>query len=186
MSFSRCLDPLASSSPPFSHLLSPPQDWTPADGSLVPHKDAPGTNLVYNQGGFFIVCSDLSCYLQTQSLKRGDGIEIWVLQPACQGRDHYLSDKGNPPNIYIIKGDSHWVVKDLTTDAEPQVHELHPNCRGGDQNMDCGSWFYIFFLEQGVMHRVLDMSTDEKGGDTLLKPECCKGSITLAPFPSQL
>nr|XP_005314589.1 uncharacterized protein LOC101932506 isoform X2 [Chrysemys picta bellii]XP_005314590.1 uncharacterized protein LOC101932506 isoform X2 [Chrysemys picta bellii] len=150
-------------------------DWTPVDASLVPHKDAPGTDIFVNQGGVFIVRSDLGCYLRTEDLKTRTGTEIRRLHPACQGGDHYLSDSENPPNIYIIKGDSYRVVKDLSTDAMATVHQLHPNCRGGDHYMHCASGFHIIYLERGVMRCVLDMSTDAQGHDTPLKPDRCKG-----------
>ncbi|XP_039354774.1 uncharacterized protein LOC120380923 [Mauremys reevesii] len=150
-------------------------DWTPVNGSLVPHKDAPGTDVFLNQGGVFIVRSDLGCYLRTEELKTGTGIEIRRLHPACRGGDHYLSDSENPPDIYVIKGDSYQVVKDLSTDAGATVHELHPNCRGGDHYITYGSNFSIIFLERGVMRSVLDLSTDEQGHDTPLKPDRCKG-----------
>ncbi|XP_039354013.1 uncharacterized protein LOC120380378 [Mauremys reevesii] len=167
-------------------------DWTPVNGSLVPHKDAPGTDVFCNRGGVFIVRSDLGCYLQTKELKTGTGIEIRRLHPACQGGDHYLSDIKDPPNIYIIKGDSYRVVKDLSTDAGATVRELHPSCRGGDHYMYRGSllqifgnvyelpsvydiFFCVIFLERGVMHQVYDLTTDEKGKDVPLKPELQKG-----------
>ncbi|EMP26825.1 hypothetical protein UY3_16094 [Chelonia mydas] len=61
--------------------------------------------------------------------KEGDGIKFRGLHPACQGGDHYMSDKMNPPphpNIYTIKGESYRVVKDLSTDAESK-----PECCKG-------------------------------------------------------
>ncbi|KAM9121578.1 uncharacterized protein ACDP82_015351 [Pangshura tecta] len=149
--------------------------WTPGSGSLVPHKDAPGTDVFLINGGVFIVRSDLGCYLRTEDLKTGTGIEIRRLHPACRGGDHYLSDMKDPHNIYIIKGDSYRVVKDLSTDDGATVGELHPNCRGGDHYMTYGSNFSIIFLERGVMRCVLDLSTDEQGHDTPLKPDRCKG-----------
>ncbi|KAH1182112.1 hypothetical protein KIL84_009866 [Mauremys mutica] len=174
-------------------------DWSSVNGSLVPHKDAPGTDVFCNRGGVFIVRSDLGCYLQTKELKTGTGIEIRRLHPACQGGDHYLSDMNNPPNIYIIKGDSYRVVKDLSTDAGATVRELHPSCRGGDHYMYRGRllqifvnvyelpsvydiFFCVIFLERGVMHQVYDLTTDEKGKDVPLKPELQKGSTTSATW----
>ncbi|XP_034643300.1 uncharacterized protein LOC117885882 [Trachemys scripta elegans] len=150
-------------------------DWTPANGSLVPHKDAPGTDVFYNQGGFFIIRSDLGCYLWTEDLKSGTGIKIQRLHPACQGGDHYLSDNKNPPNIYIIKGDSYRVVKDLSTDAEAEVRELDSSCHGGDHYTYCGSWFYIISQKKGSLDYVCDLSTPISGGRTPLEPECSKG-----------
>ncbi|XP_074838580.1 uncharacterized protein LOC142004788 [Carettochelys insculpta] len=133
-------------------------DWTPASGSLVPHKDAPGTDIFFISKGYFIVRSDLGCYLRTDDLNKGKNIKIERLHPACQGGDHYLGDIHDPPNIYIIKGNSYRVVKDLSTDAGAQVHDLHPNHCNGDEYLRCFSAFYIIFLEQEKVHKVSNLT----------------------------
>lgn len=102
-----------------------------------PHKDAPGTDIFHGQGRFFIVRAKPGCYLRRKDPKSGTGITIWRLPPACQGGGHYLGAH-EQSNIYIIKGDSDRVVKDLSTDAEAEVHELHPNCHGGDHYTHAG------------------------------------------------
>ncbi|CAM2102818.1 unnamed protein product [Caretta caretta] len=104
--------------------------------------------------------------------KKGDGIKFRGLHPACQGGDHYVSDKMNPshPNIYIIEGESYQVVKDLSTDAESKVREngfdtpLRPECCKGLYYFD----FSVFptltkvFRNGGTQfHQYNDMSSTD-------------------------
>ncbi|EMP26826.1 Major histocompatibility complex class I-related gene protein [Chelonia mydas] len=102
--------------------------YRPVHGSLVPRKDSLGTDIFRNDNGDCIVHSDLGCYLQMELL---ENIKIQRLHPLCQGGDDYLGCVEDP-NIYIIKGSSYRVVKDLSMDEEAKVYELHPSCCGGD------------------------------------------------------
>ncbi|XP_074838518.1 uncharacterized protein LOC142004740 isoform X2 [Carettochelys insculpta] len=141
---------------------------------IVPQKDAHGTSIFRNRQGDLVVRSDLGCYLRTERLETGRGIEIRGLHPSCQGGDHYLGSTKDP-NIYILKGDSYRVVQDLSMDEGAKVYQLHPNCCGGDHYVKCANFFFILFLGRGVVRAVGDLSTDSHGEDKPLHPQCCLG-----------
>ncbi|XP_034643001.1 uncharacterized protein LOC117885702 [Trachemys scripta elegans] len=143
-------------------------------GSLVPRKDSPGTDIFRNDNGDCIVRSDLGCYLQTELLENGRNIKIQRLHPACRGGDHYMGCVGDP-DIYILKGGSYRVVKDLSMDEKPLVFDLHPRCRSGDHYGKTGSQFFIIFQNQGEMRWVTDLRTAEGERNFVLHSECTKG-----------
>ncbi|XP_065270283.1 uncharacterized protein LOC135886485 [Emys orbicularis] len=143
--------------------------------SLVPRKDSLGTDVFRDDNGDCIVRSDLGCYLQTKDfLERGHDIKIRRLHPACQGGDHYVGNR-QESNIYIIKGSSYRVVRDLSTDKGAQIFELHPRCRGGDHYGRAGWTFFIIFQNQGEIRWVTNLRTAEGEKTFVLHPECCKG-----------
>uniref|UniRef100_A0A8C8VKC2 Uncharacterized protein n=1 Tax=Pelusios castaneus TaxID=367368 RepID=A0A8C8VKC2_9SAUR len=146
-----------------------------ATGSLVPRKDSHGTDVFRNDSGDCIVRSDLGCYLQTSDfLERGRNIIIHRLHPSCQGGDHYVGSR-QERNVYIIKGSSYRVVKDLSTDEGAKVYELHPRCCGGDHYGRVGWTFCIIFQKEGKIRWVTNLSTAQGEKNFDLHPECCKG-----------
>ncbi len=122
---------------------------------------------------YTIVRSDLGYYMK---LKNGmskaeakDDYTIHVLNPACSGGDHYVSNK---TATYIIKGDHYRRVTDLTTDADAVVKRLPTDYRGADfyvSQDESGNYpFYAIFTKRGEY-------VDPNGDTISLDPSCREG-----------
>ncbi|TFJ97692.1 hypothetical protein DR999_PMT20470 [Platysternon megacephalum] len=79
------------------------------------------------------------------------------------------------PNVYILKGGSYRVVKDLSMDEKPQVFDLHPRSRGGEHYGTTGFGFFIIFQNQGEMRWVANLRTAKGERIVILHPKYTKG-----------
>ncbi|EMP26819.1 Nuclear factor of activated T-cells, cytoplasmic 4 [Chelonia mydas] len=118
----------------------------PVTGSLVPWKDSPGTDIFRNDSGDCIVCSDLGCSLRKEFLEDRHNVKIQSLHLACRSGDRYMGCVGDP-NIYILKGGSYQVVKDLSIDEKPQVFDLHPRRVTLTKGISSAGWECIEILQ---------------------------------------
>ncbi|KAK7168489.1 hypothetical protein R3I93_004714 [Phoxinus phoxinus] len=140
---------------------------------IIPRSKAKGTDICGANGYYYIIRSDLGCYMQIRSIDRGSEISIWSLHPACQNGDHYIGSRDG--YFHIIKGNSYRRVKNLTTDNGAEVHSLPPNCRGGDHYIANIEYFYIIFQEKGTYRRTANMNEDSDGVEYNVDPDCRNG-----------
>uniref|UniRef100_A0A671M8P1 Uncharacterized protein n=1 Tax=Sinocyclocheilus anshuiensis TaxID=1608454 RepID=A0A671M8P1_9TELE len=94
---------------------------------IIPKNKTKGTDFCGVKDYYFIIRSDLGCYMQSSNFNKGLDITIFSLHPACQNGDHYLGQEDG--YFYIIKGTSYRRVIDLSTDSGAVVYSLHPNCQ---------------------------------------------------------
>ncbi|KAG1949931.1 uncharacterized protein LOC120480593 [Pimephales promelas] len=142
--------------------------------SIVPKSKTKGTDFCgMGDWNYYIIRSDLGCFMQSNNLNRGYNVSIFSLHPSCQNGDYYIGDWNG--NFYIIKGNSYRRVKNLTTDSDAEVFTLHPNCQGGDHYLATTKYFYIIFQEKGTYRRTTDMNHDSEGTEYNLHPNCKDG-----------
>ncbi|KAK7168487.1 hypothetical protein R3I93_004712 [Phoxinus phoxinus] len=140
---------------------------------IIPKSKAKGTDFCAVDDWYYIIRSDLGCYMLSKNLNKGHELSIWSLHPACQNGDHYLGDWNN--YLYVIKGNSYRRVKNLRSDTDAEVFSLHPNCRGGDHYFANTNYFYIIFQEKGTYRRTKNMNHDSEAVEYNLHPDCRNG-----------
>ncbi|XP_048048501.1 uncharacterized protein LOC125269614 [Megalobrama amblycephala] len=140
---------------------------------IIPKSKAKGTDICGVNDYYYIIRSDLGCYMQSSDFNKGLDISIFSLHPACQNGDHYLGHEDG--YFYIIKGNSYRRVKNLTTDSDAVVYSLHPNCRGGDHYLSAFGNFYIIFQGKGTYRRTTNMNQDLDAVEYSLHPNCRDG-----------
>ncbi|KAK7168488.1 hypothetical protein R3I93_004713 [Phoxinus phoxinus] len=141
--------------------------------SIIPKSKIKGTDICGSGKYYYIIRSDLGCYMKIGSINRGSDISIFNLYLACKNGDHYLGDEDG--FFYIIKGNSYRRVKNLTTDIGAEVHSLHPNCQGGDHYFSTSGKFFIIFQERGIYRITTNMNTDSDAEENKLHPNCRNG-----------
>ncbi|XP_051762703.1 uncharacterized protein LOC127519199 [Ctenopharyngodon idella] len=140
---------------------------------IIPKSKAKGTDICKKDNYYYIIRSDLGCYMKTSNFNKGSDISIFSLHPSCKNGDHYLGSGDG--SFYIIKGNEYRRVSDLTTDSDAVVDTLHPNCRGGDHYFSAYSKFFIIFQEKGTYRITTDMNTDSDAEEHDLHPDCRNG-----------
>ncbi|XP_060111953.1 uncharacterized protein LOC132584161 [Heteronotia binoei] len=140
---------------------------------IVPKSKAPGADFCGVDNNYYIVRSDLGCYMKSSNFNHGYDLEVFSLHTSCRGGDHYLAHEDNL--FYIIKGNKYRRVSSMTKDTGSIVYSLHPNCQGGDHYLSAFGAFYIIFQGRGVYRRVSNMNTDEDAIEYTLHPDCQNG-----------
>ncbi|XP_015275427.1 PREDICTED: uncharacterized protein LOC107117777 [Gekko japonicus] len=140
---------------------------------IVPKSKAPGADFCGVDKYYYIVRSDLDCYMRSTNFNHGNDLEVFSLHNSCQGGDHYLAHEDGL--FYIIKGDHYRRVSNMNKDDNAVVYSLHPNCQGGDHYLSAFGRFYIIFQGRGIYHRVTNMNTDEDAIEYTLHPDCQNG-----------
>ncbi|KAM8934012.1 uncharacterized protein RCH25_004382 [Pelodytes ibericus] len=140
---------------------------------IVPKKDAPGVDFCGVDKYYYIVRSDLSCYMRATNFNKGEDLDVFSLHPSCRNGDHYLAYEDDL--FYIIKGNSYRRVSNMNKDEDAVVYTLHDNCRGGDHYLSAFGHFYIIFQSQGVYRKTTNMNTYEEGVEYTLHPDCKDG-----------
>uniref|UniRef100_A0A8C5MLQ7 Uncharacterized protein n=1 Tax=Leptobrachium leishanense TaxID=445787 RepID=A0A8C5MLQ7_9ANUR len=138
--------------------------------AIVPKKDAPGVDLCGTDQYYYIVRSDVGCYMRSTNFNKGEDLDVFSLHPACSNGDHYLAYDDDL--FYIIKGTSFRCVSDIGTDEGAIVCSLHPSCQGGDHYFSAFGNFYIVYQNQGVYRRTKNMTTYKDGIEYSLHPDC--------------
>ncbi|XP_073401623.1 uncharacterized protein [Dendrobates tinctorius] len=142
-------------------------------GKIVPKNLAKGVDFCGVNKYYYIVRSDLGCYMRSTNFHRGEDLEVFSLHPSCRGGDHYVAYEDDL--FYIIKGDQYRRVTNLTTDADAIIFPLHPNCQGGDHYLSSFDDFYIIFQGRGVYRKTRNMCEDLDGTEFPLHPNCRNG-----------
>uniref|UniRef100_A0A8C5M9N7 Uncharacterized protein n=1 Tax=Leptobrachium leishanense TaxID=445787 RepID=A0A8C5M9N7_9ANUR len=140
--------------------------------AIVPKKDAPGVDICGVDKYYYIVRSDLNCYMCSSNFNKGENLGIYSLHPACSNGDHYLAHEDD---LFYIKGNSFRRVSNMNKDEGAIVYPLHPSCQGGDHYLSAFGKFYIIYQNQGVYRRTKDMNTYEDGAESSLHPDCKDG-----------
>ncbi|XP_048048470.1 uncharacterized protein LOC125269583 [Megalobrama amblycephala] len=140
---------------------------------IIPKSKTKSTDICGAGKYYYIIRSDLGCYMKIGSVNRGSDISVFSLHPACKNGDHYLG--GEDGSFYIIKGNSYRRVTNLTTDSSAKVYSLHPNCQGGDHYFSASDKFFIIFQERGTFRITTDMNTDLDAEEYKLHPNCKNG-----------
>nr|XP_028559464.1 uncharacterized protein LOC114582539 isoform X1 [Podarcis muralis]XP_028559465.1 uncharacterized protein LOC114582539 isoform X1 [Podarcis muralis]XP_028559466.1 uncharacterized protein LOC114582539 isoform X1 [Podarcis muralis] len=140
---------------------------------IVPKNKAPGVDFCGVHEYYYIVRSDLGCYMRSTNFHEGKDLEVFSLHSSCQGGDHYLAHEDDL--FYIIKGDNYRRVSNMNADLGSVVYSLHPNCRGGDHYLSAFGSFYIIFQKRGVYRRVSNMHDDTDAIEYTLHPTCKDG-----------
>ncbi|KAM3917610.1 uncharacterized protein RB166_016567 [Leptodactylus fuscus] len=142
-------------------------------GKIVPKNKTKGVDFCGVDKYYYIVRSDLTCYMRSTNFNKGENLEIFSLHPACRDGDHYLAHKDDL--FYIIKGNSYRRVKNMNTDEDSVVYTLHPNCQGGDHYLSAWDNFYIIYQDRSVYRRTKNMNKDEDSEEFPLHPNCKNG-----------
>ncbi|KAM4626201.1 uncharacterized protein O3C94_019343 [Discoglossus pictus] len=140
---------------------------------IIPKSKAPGVDFCGVGSYYYIIRSDLSCYMKCSNFNKGEDINIYSLHPACINGEHYLAHQDD--YFYIIKGSVYRRVTNMNADEGAVVYSLHANCQGGDHYLSAFGNFYIIFQNRGVYHRTKNMNTDEDGVEYSLHPDCKNG-----------
>ncbi|XP_060111517.1 uncharacterized protein LOC132583843 isoform X2 [Heteronotia binoei] len=141
---------------------------------IVPKSKAPGADFCGVDKYYYIVRSDLGCYMRANNFNHGYDLEVFSLHTSCWGGDHYLAYEDG--SFYIIKGNKYRCVSNMTTDNNAVVvYSLHPSCQGGDHYFSAFGHFYIIFQGRGVYHRVTNLNTDNNAVEYTLHPDCQNG-----------
>uniref|UniRef100_A0A3B3REC2 Uncharacterized protein n=1 Tax=Paramormyrops kingsleyae TaxID=1676925 RepID=A0A3B3REC2_9TELE len=140
---------------------------------ILPKSKAKGVDFCGVNDNYYIIRSDLGCFMYSTNFHLGSDLMIYGLHPSCQGGDHYLAFDDN--TFYIIKGNSYRRVSNMSKDLDAEVYNLHPNCQGGDHYMSAYGYFYMIFKSRGVYHRTSDMSKDSDAAEFPLHPNCKDG-----------
>lgn len=141
--------------------------------AIVPKSKAPGVDFCGVDEYYYIVRSDLGCYMRSTNFNEGKDLNVYSLHPFCQGREHYLAHEADL--FFIIKGETYRRVSSMNTDTDAVVHNLHPNCQGGDHYLSAFGYFYIVFQSKGVYRRVTCLNTDSDAVEYSLHPSCRDG-----------
>ncbi|KAM3916035.1 uncharacterized protein RB166_015408 [Leptodactylus fuscus] len=142
-------------------------------GKIVPKNKTKGVDFCGVDKYYYIVRSDLTCYMRSTNFNHGEDLEIFSLHPSCRDGDHYLAHKDDL--FYIIKGNSYRRVSNMNTDDNAIVFTLHPNCQGGDHYLSSEDYFYIIYQNRGVYRRTKNMNKDEDSEEFPLHPNCKDG-----------
>ncbi|XP_074838581.1 uncharacterized protein LOC142004789 [Carettochelys insculpta] len=145
---------------------------------VVPRADSPGTDVFASPGGFFVVRSDLGCFLCVPHCHAPEAPKLRSLHPACRGGAHYVGDGAC---VCILRGDTFHRTTDLSAAPSPDPFPLHPSCRGGDHYASWGGCFSIIFLARGVVLSVADLTTGAEAEETPLEPASRCGLYYYAP-----
>ncbi|CAH2305360.1 Hypothetical predicted protein [Pelobates cultripes] len=140
---------------------------------IVPKKHAPGVDFCGVDQYYYIVRSDLGCYMRASNFNKGEGLVVYSLHPSCRNGDHYLAYEDDL--FYIIKGTNYRRVTNMNTDEGAVVYSLHPSCRGGDHYLSAFGHFYIIDQSRGVYRKTKNMNTYEDGVEYTLHPNCRNG-----------
>ncbi|KAL1006326.1 hypothetical protein UPYG_G00070850 [Umbra pygmaea] len=140
---------------------------------IIPKSKAKGTDFCGVGGYYYIIRSDLGCFMQSSNFNKGYDITIFSLHPACQNGDHYLGSGDG--YFYIIKGNSYRRVTNLETDSGAEVYSLHPNCQRGDQYLSAFGNYYIIFQGKGTYRRTKNLNEDSEAVEYDLHPNCRNG-----------
>ncbi|KAM4698135.1 uncharacterized protein WCC33_013736 [Rhinophrynus dorsalis] len=140
---------------------------------IVPKCQARGVDFCGVSDYYYIVRSDLNCYMRSTNFNHGEDIHIFSLHPSCRDGDHYLAHADDL--FYIIKGNSYRRVTNMNTDDGSVVYTLHPNCQGGDHYLSAFDYFYIIFQSRGIYRRTKNMNKDEDSEEFSLHPNCKDG-----------
>nr|XP_015217115.1 PREDICTED: uncharacterized protein LOC107075374 [Lepisosteus oculatus] len=140
---------------------------------IIPKSKAKGVDFCGVDSNYYIVRSDLGCYMWSTNFHRGSDLKVYSLHPSCQGGDHYLAYDDN--TFYIIKGNVYRRVSNMSADTDAVVYDLHPNCRGGDHYLSAYGNFYIIFKSRGVYRRTSNMNKDSDAVEYTLHPNCKDG-----------
>ncbi|XDV31373.1 hypothetical protein PO909_034077 [Leuciscus waleckii] len=132
---------------------------------IIPKSKAKGTDFCGMADWYYIIRSDLGCFMQTRELNEDNDISIWSLHPACKDGDHYL---GACKYFFIIfqeKG-TYRRTKNLNEDSEGVEYKLHPNLRNGLYYLGHGLLGYFSFLKPASewgyeFYRGSDLSEDK-------------------------
>ncbi|XP_053554199.1 uncharacterized protein LOC128645319 [Bombina bombina] len=140
---------------------------------IVPKNKAPGVDFCGVDQYYYIVRSDLNCYMRCSNFNHGEDINIFSLHPSCINGEHYLAFEDD--HFYIIKGNFYRRVTNMNTDEGSVVYSLHPNCSGGDHYLSAFGYFYIIYQSRGVYRRTKNMNKDEDSEEFTLHPDCKNG-----------
>ncbi|XP_056605096.1 uncharacterized protein LOC130421305 [Triplophysa dalaica] len=140
---------------------------------IVPRKKTKGVDFCGLNYYYYIIRSDIGCYMQAGNFNKGLELSVFKLHPSCQNGDHYFGHKNR--YFYVIKGKSYRRVRDLSTDSDAAVANLHANCQGGDHYFSAFDWFYVIFQGKGRFRRTKDLSLDSEAGEYKLHPNCSNG-----------
>ncbi|XP_075465660.1 uncharacterized protein LOC142499731 [Ascaphus truei] len=140
---------------------------------IVPKKQAPGVDFCGVDKYYYIIRSDLNCYMRAANFHSGEDLNVYSLHPSCRDGDHYLAYQDDL--FYIIKGNSYRRVTNMNTDEGSVVYSLHPNCQGGDHYLSAFGKFYIIFQNRGVYRRTKNMHEDAESEESTLHPSCKDG-----------
>ncbi|XP_058867654.1 uncharacterized protein LOC131709278 [Acipenser ruthenus] len=140
---------------------------------IVSKKKAPGVDFCGVNNYYYIVRSDLGCYMKSSNFNKGTDLVVYSLHPSCQGGDHYLAHQDDL--FYIIKGNEYRRVFNMNKDDNSVVYSIHPNCQGGDHYLSAFGNFYIIFQDKGVYRRTSNMNKDSDAVEYTLHPNCKDG-----------
>ncbi|KAJ6651865.1 hypothetical protein lerEdw1_015970 [Lerista edwardsae] len=140
---------------------------------IVPKQNIPGVDFCGVDKNYYIVRSDLGCYMSSTNFNEGKDLEVFSLHNSCRGGDHYLAHEDG--HFYVIKGDHYRCVSNMNTDKEAIVYSLHPKCRGGEHYLSAFGKFFIIFQRRGIYRQVKNLNTDEDAIEHTLHPSCKDG-----------
>uniref|UniRef100_A0A803K4X0 Uncharacterized LOC116407773 n=1 Tax=Xenopus tropicalis TaxID=8364 RepID=A0A803K4X0_XENTR len=140
---------------------------------IVPKNEAHGVDFCGVDKYYYIVRSDLNCYMRSTNFNKGEDLDIFTLHPSCRDGDHYLAHEDD--FFYIIKGTSYRRVTNMNKDDDAVVYSLHPNCQGGDHYLSAFGNYYIIYQSRGVYRRTKNMNKDEDSVEYTLHPNCKNG-----------
>uniref|UniRef100_A0A3B3QIC8 Uncharacterized protein n=1 Tax=Paramormyrops kingsleyae TaxID=1676925 RepID=A0A3B3QIC8_9TELE len=121
---------------------------------ILPKRKAKGVDFCDVDDNYYIIRSDLGCFMYSANFHRGYDLNIYSLHPSCQGGDHYLAFDNN--TFYIIKGNTYRRVSDMSKEFDSVVYNLHPNCQGS----------------RGVYHKTSNINKDSNAVEYQLHPNC--------------
>ncbi|CAI5791146.1 Hypothetical predicted protein [Podarcis lilfordi] len=136
---------------------------------ILPKSKTKGIDFCGVDEYYYIVCSDLGCYLRSTDFHQGKDLDIFGHHNSVRGGDHYLAHSDDL--FYVIKGDSYRRVTDLSKDSDSVVSTLHHNCQNGDHYFSHDKYFYIIFKKKGVYRRVTNMHEDLNPVQNALHPK---------------
>ncbi|MGH0170751.1 UNVERIFIED_CONTAM: hypothetical protein FKN15_071502 [Acipenser sinensis] len=140
---------------------------------IVPKNKAPGVDFCGVKQYYYIVRSDLGCYMRSSNFHEGRDLSVFSLHQSCRGGDFYLAHQDDL--FYIIKGNEYRRVTNMNTDSGAEVFSLHPNCQGGDHYLSAFGNVYIIFQSKGTYRRTSNMNKDSDGVDFPLHSACRDG-----------
>ncbi|XDV37915.1 hypothetical protein PO909_007439 [Leuciscus waleckii] len=97
---------------------------------IIPRRKIKGVDFCGLSYYYYIIRSDLGCYMRASNFNKGSDLSIHALHPACRNGDHYLSGFGWFYIIFQGKG-TYRKTTDLSKDSRSDEYPLHPNCRDG-------------------------------------------------------
>ncbi|XDV31372.1 hypothetical protein PO909_034076 [Leuciscus waleckii] len=156
---------------------------------IIPKSKTKGIDICGAGKYYYIIRSDLGCYMKIGSINRGSDISIFSLYLACKNGDHYLGASGKFFIIFQERG-TYRETTNINTDSDAEEYKLHPSCRNGlyywGLSNDC------FFLKPvsdwGVeYYKGTDLSNDECVGVYSVHPDVLNflpGGLTVTIGPS--